>query len=110
MALVTRGSHVGDTNTLPKWAQRYIRDLEQARDSAQRDRLAAEKAINLSEHGVLSVRPGVTVIAQGREEETYSRAEVVFGRDGSVDIRAHRLAIEPCATNRLIVHPGKLDI
>ncbi len=28
MTLVTTGNHVGDTEALPKWAQRHIADLE----------------------------------------------------------------------------------
>lgn len=97
---VTRGNHVGLISALPKWAQNEIHRLDLEVNALENLLGQAHFDVKRNEY---VVGPLLTVVKEG--EALFDRAEVVFQKDGAVEIRCPGMAIEPVATNRTIIHP-----
>lgn len=92
-------------DSLPQWAQRYVRNLEQAKGSAQRRAKEAEEALGLDESRVLRIKPNQRFGMAGQEGD-FDAIEGHFLPDGSLDVSQIDVAVSPRAGNRVVIFNG----
>jgi len=92
-------------DSLPQWAQRYIRNLEQSRDSAQRRAREAEDNLGLDEDRILRIKPRQRFGMLGQERD-FNVIEGFFNPDGSLDVSQIDISVRPLAGNHIEVFDG----
>lgn len=105
MTLVTTGNHVGDTNTLPKWAQGYIDRLEKQVDS-QAELLRAQHVIDSS---LVAIKPRMRITSTV-EQDSFSRLECHFLPNGDLEVYTMGLTIRPEASNRVVIQRNHQEV
>jgi hypothetical protein len=105
MTLVRTGNHVGDTNSLPKWAQGYVDRLEKQVER-QAELLRAQHVIDST---LVAIKPRMRITSTV-DQSSYDRLECFFRPDGDLEVFTTGLTIEPQASNRVIIHRIKKEV
>lgn len=103
MTLVRTGNHVGDTESLPKWAQDYIARLEREAKSATKALQELRQANRLTDKGNrFLAEPRLTMVLESTEGN-FDQIEARFSADGALEVTGYDLAVSPQASNRVIL-------
>lgn len=105
MARLTMEESAAKVDSLPQWAQRYIRNLEQSRDAALRRAREAEATLGLDEDRILRIRPNQRFGMLGQERD-FDVIEGHFLPDGTLDVSQIDIAVRPEAGNRVVIFDG----